>query len=217
APAAQPAAPAPGAAPAPAPAAAEEKAPPKPSAAEPAPVEVAAVAPDPVARGKGATAQDKADDGLGLVGTGEGGGGTGEGIGLGNVGTMGRGGGTGGGTGYGAGAGAGSSHPGTVALSEVAVPADSPAPVAVARRVVVARSGLYRACYQRELARDPSLQGAITFALDVKDTGLVAKVTAAPPADLVTVSDCVRQQLSRLRFPTQAKAWTASVAMTFKP
>ncbi len=140
----------------------------------------------------------------------DGGGGGGTDTGLGNAGSIGRGAGS---TGAG---GSAAPAPGTVKVLEVAV---SPGAVeaAVARRVILARTGVIRACYQKELARDATLAGAIPFALAIKPGGEVATVTAQPPAALVATGDCVRRQLARLRFPAAKAAWTATTAIAFDP
>jgi MYXO-CTERM domain-containing protein len=72
-------------------------------------------------------------------------------------------------------------------------------------RVVRARAGIYRACYQKELNRTPTIAGKLVarFAIDkgaVTDAGVGASMGDAD------VDSCVVRNLRRLRFPAETTA-----------
>ena len=69
-----------------------------------------------------------------------------------------------------------------------------------ARRVVLARQSVFRACYQRELARLPSLQGRLDVTLTIAGDGRVTDVMAGGSMT-GPATQCVRGNLFRLRFP----------------
>jgi hypothetical protein len=73
---------------------------------------------------------------------------------------------------------------------------------AAVRAILQRRSNQFRYCYEKALARNPKAGGVIDVELTVATTGR-AKVTKADvkgPVDSVML-ECVRRQLSRVRFP----------------
>ena len=83
----------------------------------------------------------------------------------------------------------------------------------VANRVIRARAGLFRACYQKELARDPSLQGRLDVSFTVADDGRVSNAMAGGSMG-GAVSSCIQAQVNRLRFP-EGNAGTYRFPLTF--
>ena len=86
---------------------------------------------------------------------------------------------------------------------------------AAINRVVRSRAGIYRACYQRELNRDPSLQGRIDVSMVIAPSGTVLNVLAGGSMGN-TVSQCVQSNLRRLRFPAGVDQ-DVRFSMTFRP
>ncbi|MEO7736393.1 MAG: AgmX/PglI C-terminal domain-containing protein [Kofleriaceae bacterium] len=70
-------------------------------------------------------------------------------------------------------------------------------------RVLRARGGVFRACYQRELNRTPELAGTVRFRIAIADNGSVSQVDLASSTmdkgDDVVV--CLATNLRRLKFP----------------
>ena len=81
-------------------------------------------------------------------------------------------------------------------------------------RVLRARAGVFRACYQRELNRNPSLGGRIDATLTIDSSGKVTDVMAGGSLGGAATS-CVERQLRTLRFPAQASRIRVQVPMTF--
>ena len=81
-------------------------------------------------------------------------------------------------------------------------------------RVVRARAGIYRACYQKELNRDPSLQGRLIARVTIGADGIVSDVGMAGNQMNGTRS-CIEQNLRRLRFPATGEVKTVTVPLTF--
>ena len=70
------------------------------------------------------------------------------------------------------------------------------------RRVVVARAGVLRACYQKALHRTPGIAGAVVVAFSIEPNGTVASLmstasTARLPED---IASCIKSNIHRLRF-----------------
>ena len=154
---------------------------------------------------KGDPADDASDEaGLGLSGVGNGGGGTGEGtIGLGSIGTIGRGAGSGKGQGYGSGAGdpLSSGKKGRVAAATATTSGTGLANEAIAR-VVKGNLSAISKCYEKAMARLPSLSGkvAVKFTIDAKG----AVLSAAPGDTNITDADmvsCVVGAVKLMTFP----------------
>ncbi|MBL0215525.1 MAG: FecR domain-containing protein [Myxococcales bacterium] len=68
-------------------------------------------------------------------------------------------------------------------------------------RVVKARAGVFRACYQREVDRNPSAQGRLIAQLTIEGDGTVSGVTMRGSGGMDLTSTCVNGNLRRLRFP----------------
>jgi TonB family protein len=139
--------------------------------------------------------------GLGLSGTGRGGGGTGEAVGLGGIGTIGRGGG-GSGTGYGSGAGR---LGGAQRSQPPRVTPQAPGVVGtldkeIIRRIVRRHVNQVRYCYERELAKSPSLQGRLRVRFTIGSDGHVATAQVADSLD-PSVDACVARVVQRMVFP----------------
>ncbi len=82
-------------------------------------------------------------------------------------------------------------------------------------RVVRSRSGLLRACYQRELGRDPSLQGRLDVSLVIDASGAVLNAMAGGSMGN-NVSGCIQTQLRRMRFPAGVSN-DVRFSLTFRP
>jgi hypothetical protein len=180
-----------------------------------------------------------AGSGTYLHGAGGGGGGTGAGVIFGS-GTMdtgwgaGRGGGYGSGTGgpggpgsggygnggHGGGTGTGN---GTGGGGEARVGIGAGAPTAHGglsaeqiRRVVMAHQGALRACYDSELARNPSLKGGVTMTWNIEPAGSVASAgVAGSTIGNDRVSGCVLRQVKSWHFPV-SESPTNVAAYPFK-
>lgn len=170
----------------------------------------------------------EATGGLGMRGTGEGGaggGGTGSGIGIGTVGTLGHG--SGKGSGYGGGGGAGApgggmpvtqdaKNPAKIKIGTPTISGPGSLPVAVVSRIATARRGQLRYCYQRVLAKNPTLAGKVTLELVVSPEGTVSQATAT---GLTTeVHDCLAAGAMRWSFPKPSKGIVKiALPITFAP
>jgi hypothetical protein len=88
-------------------------------------------------------------------------------------------------------------------------------------RVIRARAGLYRACYQHALARDPGLKSGLTLAVQLRIVadGTVTnttKLTTGSTMKNVAIESCIADNLKRLRFPpSQDPATAVVVPFTF--
>ena len=178
--------------------------------------------------------------GTGLKGGGSGGGGTGAGVAFGS-GTMntGLGFGNGGGAGAGGGGvgGAGSGGPGAggaggngkggaggggspgergVGVTAGAAQAKGGLSPDQVQRVVRARTGALRACFESEAQRDPNLKGGVTVQWQIEPGGSVASASVASSTlKNPRVEGCVLRQVKSWRFPT-ADAPTTVSAYPFK-
>ena len=83
--------------------------------------------------------------------------------------------------------------------------------------VVHARAGVFRACYQRALATDPSASGRVTLVIsvDANGNGVIQRANASSDS-LSSVSSCITSNVARLRFP-QGAATTFAVAFDLRP
>ncbi len=81
-------------------------------------------------------------------------------------------------------------------------------------RVIQARAGVMRACYQKELNRDPSLAGRLDVSMVIGADGSVQNAMAGGSMGN-GVSTCVQTQLRRLRFPAGVSP-DVRFAMTFR-
>jgi len=84
-------------------------------------------------------------------------------------------------------------------------------------RVVKARKGIYRACYQKELNRHATLAGKLSIKFTVSADGTVTSAVAGKQHSLgQEVESCITRNIERLKFPVKTGATTASVTMTFR-
>jgi hypothetical protein len=84
-------------------------------------------------------------------------------------------------------------------------------------RVVHARSGAFRACYESAAARDPRLQGGITVSFNVSPAGSVTARIANSSLANARVESCVLRMFNRLRFPVAERATSANWPLVFRP
>lgn len=86
------------------------------------------------------------------------------------------------------------------------------------QRVIVARTGAYRACYESAAARDPSLRGNVTVSFSIAPDGSVsaANITGSS-LNNARVEGCVLRQFKRLTFPKADKATNANYPLVFNP
>jgi hypothetical protein len=89
------------------------------------------------------------------------------------------------------------------------------------RSAIKARSPRIRRCYERALARDPSVTGQIEMTFVVED-GQVVDVSSVPgagSAGLPAVAGCVADELRRLVLPHAAysSATTINYPFVFRP
>ena len=82
------------------------------------------------------------------------------------------------------------------------------------QRVVKARAGVLRACYQKELNRTPGLAGKIIVGFAIAEDGTVASAAVrSTTMKNEEVESCLRRNVLRLRFP--AKGNRANVTYPF--
>jgi hypothetical protein len=84
-------------------------------------------------------------------------------------------------------------------------------------RVVRARSGAFRACYESAAARDPKLQGGITINFTVSPAGSVTARIGNSSLGSARVESCVLRMFNRLKFPAADKATSANWPLVFRP
>jgi len=82
-------------------------------------------------------------------------------------------------------------------------------------RVVNARKGIFKACYQTELNRSPGLGGKLVVNFQIGGDGIVksAKISGSSSLRNAGVEACVRNNIMRLKFP--AKGGLANVNYPF--
>jgi outer membrane biosynthesis protein TonB len=82
-------------------------------------------------------------------------------------------------------------------------------------RVVKARAGVFRACYQKELNRSPGLSGKLVVKFKIDGSGVVQAASQAGGSSLSNeaVLECVTSNVMRLKFP--AKGGIANVTYPF--
>ncbi|RLB64329.1 MAG: hypothetical protein DRI90_04805 [Deltaproteobacteria bacterium] len=136
--------------------------------------------------------------GFGLTGMGRGGRGTGSGIGLGSVGVIGRGSGAGFGRRGGRLGGPGKKLP-RVRLG--AATAGSGLDQDIIRRIVRARFGAMRLCYEQRLTKDPKLEGKMVVDVVIAGDGTVASVKAVESTGDSQLDTCVVKAFKAMTFP----------------
>lgn len=142
--------------------------------------------------GDEASASDSDEAGMGKARTGESE--TREGgIGLGNIGTIGI-----GGTGSGQGFGIGSGRLGRA--TQGAMNVNGPLDKEIIRRMIRREIGAIRACYERELLKQPKLQGRLVVRFVIEPDGSVSEARAETSLD-PNVDTCVLARFQRMTFP----------------
>jgi hypothetical protein len=86
-----------------------------------------------------------------------------------------------------------------------------------ATRAVRGRTGLFRACYQRELQRNPSLAGFLTMTISVGADGAVASSKVDGADDLADVRACIASQIGRMKFAPAKRSSTIKGKMVLAP
>jgi hypothetical protein len=81
-------------------------------------------------------------------------------------------------------------------------------------RVVKSRAGVYRACYQKELNRDPNIRGVGTVRMAIDTDGTVKSAAIASKWKSADVDSCIVSNVRRLRFPAKSPATDASFVIT---
>jgi hypothetical protein len=84
-------------------------------------------------------------------------------------------------------------------------------------RIVRARSGAFRACYESAAARDPKLQGGVTVSFTVSTHGDVTARIANSSLANARVESCVLRMFNRLHFPSADKPTSANWPLVFRP
>jgi hypothetical protein len=87
-------------------------------------------------------------------------------------------------------------------------------------RVVKARAGVFRACYQAELNRQPGIGGKLVIHFQINgDTGVVtsAKVSGGSSLRNAGVEACVTSNIMRLKFPTKGGIANVNYPFLFQP
>ncbi len=86
------------------------------------------------------------------------------------------------------------------------------------QRVIVARTGAYRACYDSAAARDPSLRGNVTVSFSIAPDGSVSAASISGSSlNNARVEGCVLRQFKRLTFPKADKGTNANYPFVFNP
>jgi len=86
-------------------------------------------------------------------------------------------------------------------------------------RVVKARAGIFKACYQTELNRQPGLGGKLTVAFTINGEGAVTKTAINGSSTMrnAAVEGCVKQNISRLKFPAKGGIANVNYPFLFQP
>lgn len=82
-------------------------------------------------------------------------------------------------------------------------------------RVVRARAGVFRACYQTALRRDPGLQGRIEARFTINTDGSVSAASTSGTLGDPGLQRCVQLNVQRFRFSTRADARAVSLPIVF--
>jgi outer membrane biosynthesis protein TonB len=86
-------------------------------------------------------------------------------------------------------------------------------------RVVKARAGVFRACYQKELNRSPGIGGKVVIYFVIGGDGRVqsAKTAGASTMRNENVESCVNSNIMRLVFPAKGGLATVNYPFLFQP
>ena len=125
-------------------------------------------------------------------------------------------GGSGNGRGTGTGDGSGRGGERKLAAASASAPGQGLSPEQISR-VVRAREGAFRACYESAAARDPKLQGGVTVNFTVAPSGSVNARIASSTLGNPRVESCVLRMFNRLHFPTADKPTSANWPLVFRP
>jgi hypothetical protein len=99
-------------------------------------------------------------------------------------------------------------------------PADAPASIANANRVVAGMRAGFRACYQRSLEATPTIAGAVNMVIKVDAQGAVTSATAKSRTtlpDLVLTCMKARAMAAQFNPPADGKASTIKFTVTLSP
>ena len=84
------------------------------------------------------------------------------------------------------------------------------------QRVIKARSGVFRACYQRQLDRDPKLAGKLVVSFKIGADGAVLRSSiASSTLGAKDVESCVLSNFNRLKFPASGADASVTYPFTF--
>ncbi len=86
-------------------------------------------------------------------------------------------------------------------------------------RVVKARAGIFRACYQAELNRNPGLGGKLIINFQIGGDGIVksSKVSGGSSLRNDAVEGCVKSNIMRLKFPAKGGLANVNYPFLFQP
>ena len=86
-------------------------------------------------------------------------------------------------------------------------------------RVVQARKGIFRACYQAELNRSPGIGGKVIVNFQIGGDGIVkgAKISGGSTMRNSTVEGCVTSNIMRLKFPAKGGLANVNYPFLFQP
>jgi hypothetical protein len=86
-------------------------------------------------------------------------------------------------------------------------------------RIVQARKGVFRACYQTELNRNPGIGGKMVVSFQIGGDGVVksAKVSGGSTFRNSTVEGCVTSNIMRLKFPAKGGLANVNYPFLFQP
>ncbi|HEY5948066.1 MAG TPA: AgmX/PglI C-terminal domain-containing protein [Kofleriaceae bacterium] len=86
-------------------------------------------------------------------------------------------------------------------------------------RVVKARQGIFRACYQAELNRNPGIGGKLVVSFQIGGDGIVksAKIGGASSMRNDGVEGCVKSNIMRLKFPAKGGLANVNYPFLFQP
>jgi hypothetical protein len=86
-------------------------------------------------------------------------------------------------------------------------------------RVVQARKGIFRACYQTELNRSPGIGGKLVVNFQIGGDGIVksAKIGGGSSLRNATVEGCVRANIMKLKFPAKGGIANVNYPFLFQP
>ena len=87
------------------------------------------------------------------------------------------------------------------------------------RRVVTARQGVFRACYQKELNRSPGLGGKLVIHFVIGGDGVVKSAKSGSGSTLhnESVEECVNSNVMRLHFPAKGGLSNVNFPFIFQP